>query len=119
MRNDRHAGYALLLLFAINAVNFYDRQVLSALAEPLRREWTLSDGALGVLNTAFIFFYAVAGMPLGRLADRRPRKWILAGGVLLWSVFTAASGLARSYWQLFALRLGVGAGEASCAPAAT
>ncbi|MGH9361045.1 MAG: MFS transporter, partial [Thermoanaerobaculia bacterium] len=113
------AGYALAVLFAINTLNFFDRQVLGVVAEPVRREWGLGDGAVGILVTAFTLFYAAAGVPLGRLTDRFSRRGILAAGVFVWSLLTAASGLARSYWQLFAARLGMGAGEASCAPAAT
>lgn len=119
MRDYSQTVFALALLFAINAVNFYDRQVGSALMEPIRKEWGLDDRAMGALGTAFILFYAVAGVPIGRLADRLPRKMILSAGVLVWSLMTTASGLARGYWQLFATRLGVGLGEASCAPAAT
>src|SRR5262249_51237233 len=71
----------------------------------------------GWLGTAFILLYAVVGLPLGRLADVGPRKWVLAAGVGLWSVLTLGSGFAWNFWSLFALRLGVGVGEASCAPA--
>lgn len=111
--------YALFVLFLINALNFFDRQIIGAVGEPIRREFALDDKALGALNTAFTLIYAFVGLPLGRLADRFGRKWILAIGVFFWSLFTAASGLAQSFWQIFALRLGVGVGEASCAPAAT
>ncbi len=110
---------ALGLLFAVNTVNFFDRQVLSAVTEPLRLEWRLSDTQLGWLGTAFTLIYAFAGIPLGRLADTRPRRWLLATGLSVWSALTFASGLCRSFASLFALRLGVGAGEAVCAPAAT
>ena len=112
-------GYALAVLFAINAVNFFDRQIVAALGEPIRREWGLSDAKLGALATAFTLLYAFAGVPLGRLADRTSRTRILSAGVFVWSLLTGLSGLARSFWQLFVLRLGVGLGEASCAPAAT
>ena len=112
------ARFALWVLFAINAMNFFDRQILGAVGEAVRREWAMSDGAMGALGTAFTLLYAFVGVPLGRLADRAGRKWILSAGVLLWSLTTVASGLARNFWQLFALRLGVGVGEASCAPAA-
>jgi len=112
-------GYALAVLFAINAVNFFDRQIVAALGEPIRREWGLRDAQLGALGTAFTLLYAFAGVPLGRLSDRASRTRILSLGVFLWSLLTGLSGLARSFWQLFALRLGVGLGEASCAPAAT
>jgi MFS family permease len=112
-----NATFALALLFAINTLNFYDRQVLGALTEPLREDWRLDDASLGLLSTAFTLLYAVAGIPIGRLADSRPRKLVLAAGLSVWSLLTAACGLARGYWQLFALRLGVGVGEAACAPA--
>ena len=112
------ARYALTVLFAINLMNFFDRQILGAVGEQIRREWNLGDTALGALGTAFTLLYAVVGVPLGRLADRGTRKHILAVGVFIWSVLTAASGLARNFWELFAVRLGVGVGEASCAPAA-
>jgi MFS family permease len=110
---------ALGVLFAINTMNFFDRQILGAVAEPIRREWELSDGAIGALGTAFTLLYAFVGVPLGRMADRLNRTRILFAGVLVWSLLTAASGAVRTFWQLFACRLGVGVGEATCAPAAT
>jgi len=113
------AGAYLALLCAINTLNFFDRQVLAAVAEPIRREWGLGDAAIGVLATAFTLLYAVAGVPFGRLADRAHRMRLLAGGVLAWSLLTALQGLARSFDQLFLLRLLAGVGEATCAPAAT
>lgn len=113
------ATYALVVLFLINTMNFFDRVIGGALGEPIRREWGLSDSALGALGTAFTLLYAFVGVPLGRLSDRAPRKTILAVAVFVWSALTAASGFTRTYWQLFATRLGVGVGEAACAPAAT
>lgn len=111
--------FALSVLFAINTMNFFDRQILGAVGEAIRKEWALSDGSLGALGTAFTLVYAFVGLPLGRLADRTTRKWVLSVGVFLWSLATAASGIAGNFWHLFVLRLGVGVGEASCAPAAT
>ncbi|MES2682130.1 MAG: MFS transporter [Pseudomonadota bacterium] len=112
------AGYTLFLLFLINFFNFFDRAIPSVVLEPLRKEFSLTDTDLGVLTTAFILVYAFAGIPLGRLSDRFSRKRILAGGVAVWSVLTAASGMAWNFASFFAARMGVGVGEASCSPAA-
>ncbi|MGA2040380.1 MAG: MFS transporter [Bryobacteraceae bacterium] len=121
MNPGRGAGASapLLILFLVNVLNFYDRQVLGAVTEPLHREFGLSDTQLAVLATAFTLLYAVAGLPLGRLADRWSRKRLLAIGVSVWAALTALGGVASSYGMLLATRLGVGAGEATCAPAAT
>jgi MFS family permease len=110
--------FTLGILLAVNTMNFYDRQVLGAVAEPVRKDLGLDDAQYGWLTPAFVLLYAVAGVPLGRLADRGRRSRVLAGGVLLWSVMTGLSGLAWDFWSMFGLRLGVGVGEATCAPAA-
>jgi MFS family permease len=119
MPKSSHLAFTFVVLVGINTVNFYDRQVLGAVQEKIRTDWDLSDAQLGWLGTAFILLYAVVGLPLGRLADRWRRKWVLAAGVGLWSLLTFASGFATNFWTLFVLRLGVGVGEASCAPTAT
>jgi predicted MFS family arabinose efflux permease len=113
------SAYALAVLFAINLMNFFDRQIIGGVGEGIRREWALSDTALGLLGTVFTLLYAVVGLPLGRLSDRKQRRLILAGGVFLWSLLTALSGVARSFGQLIVARLGVGVGEATCSPAST
>jgi MFS family permease len=110
--------FTLLVLLGINTMNFYDRQVLGAVGELVRKEWDLSDRQLSALTIAFILLYAAVGVPLGHWADVGRRRLILAAGVLAWSVLTALSGLAWNFASLFVLRLGVGVGEASCAPAA-
>lgn len=120
MKQERlRVWFALWVLFAINTLNFYDRQILGAVGETVREEWKLSDTALGSLGTAFTLLYAAVGVPLGRMTDRFSRRWILAAGVTVWSLLTAASGLARNFTELFVVRLGVGGGEAACAPAST
>jgi MFS family permease len=111
------ATFALFVLFAVNLLNFFDRQLPGALAEPVRREFHLSDTSLGLLGTVFTIMYAVVGIPFGRLSDKWYRTRLIAAGTAFWSILTAASGLAQSYTQLFLARLGVGIGEATCAPA--
>ena len=115
MRNTK----ALAVLFAINVLNFYDRQALNAVLEPVRHEFGLSDTQLGGLVTLFTVVFALAGPPLGKLADTRSRRGLLAGGIAVWTGLTALAGAASSYAMLLATRLGVGIGEAVCTPAAT
>src|SRR5467141_3260137 len=110
--------YILILLFLINLMNFFDRTIPAVVLEPIRKEFALDDTALGLLGASFTLIYAVAGIPLGYLADRFRRTGILAAGLTVWSLLTAASGLAWSFMSFFWIRLLVGVGEASCAPAA-
>jgi MFS family permease len=112
-----NASYVLLVLFVINLLNFFDRQLPGALAEPIRKEFHLSDTTLGLLGTIATLMYALVGLPLGRLADKWYRTRLIAIGTAAWSLLTAASGLAQNYTQLFVSRLGVGLGEATCPPA--
>jgi predicted MFS family arabinose efflux permease len=109
----------LFVLFALNTLNFFDRNILSSVTQQVKQEFDLSDKQLGGLGTAFTLLYAAVGIPFGRWADSGKRTRILSIGVGLWSLLTMASGRAWNYWSLFAVRLGVGVGEASCAPAAT
>src|SRR5271168_1182693 len=111
------AKFALFVLFAINLLNFFDRQLLGSLGEPIRKEFLLSDTALGFLGTVFIWMYALVGLPLGHLSDKWQRTKLIAIGTAVWSLLTAATGMAQNYAQLFIARLGVGLGEATCAPA--
>ncbi len=114
---NREAWYALAVLFAINTINFFDRQVIASVSKPIIDEWQISDTMMGIMGTAFTLIYALVGVPLGRLADRGSRARILGIGVAIWSLFTAAGGIAWNYWALFVARMGVGVGEASCSPA--
>ena len=90
------ANVALAVLIAINVLNFYDRYILGVLAEPIRREFQLTDTQLGLLSSVFIWLYAIVGVPLGTLADRWSRKKLLAGGVAVWSVLTGLPAFATS-----------------------
>ncbi len=111
-------AYTLAVLFALNFMNFYDRQVVGAVGEKIKQEWQLSDGQLGSLTTAFVLVYALVGIPFGRLADTQRRRVLLSGGVAVWSTFTALSGAAGTFTLHFLSRMGVGVGEASLAPTA-
>jgi len=113
------ANYGLSLLFSAYVLSFLDRQILSLLVGPIRETLQITDSQYGLLmGSSFAIMYAVAGLPLGRLADRFSRRAIIAGSVLFWSLATCAGGLSKSFAQLFASRMGVGAGEAGLAPAA-
>ena len=113
------AFFPVAVLFAINILNFYDRHVPGALVEPMRREFHLNDTQIGLLGSAFIWLYAIVGVPLGRIADSWSRKKLLAWGVVIWSSLTASAALATNYAILLLSRVGVGIGEATCAPSAT
>lgn len=106
------------VLAAANVLNFYDRALPTIVAEDIKDEFALSDTELGVLMSGFTVVYAVAGIALGRMADRRSRRLVIACGLVVWSLLTAASGGAWSFASLLVFRLGVGVGEASYAPAA-
>lgn len=100
-------------------LSFVDRQVLGLLVAPMKRDLGLSDTKVGVLQgLAFGVFYTLVGLPLGRLADTRNRRNLMAAGVVAWSFFTSACSVARSFFTLFLARMGVGFGEATLSPAA-
>ena len=107
------------VLFAINVLNFYDRNILGSIAEPLRRDFHINDAHIGLLGSAFIWVYAIVGLPLGRVADCWSRKKLLTAGILVWTSLTAGAAFAGSYTVLLFTRMGVGIGEATCAPTAT
>lgn len=111
------ARYVLGVLFVGNLLNFYDRALPAVVLEPIKNEYGLDDTQVGVLASAFVLVAAVAGIPLGRLADRIPRKTVAGWGLMVWSAFTAAGGLLTSFWGFLLSRVGVGVGESSYAPA--
>ncbi len=119
VRVGRYAWYALFVLMLVYVVNFIDRQIISILAEDIKRDLSLDDAQIGFLyGTAFAVFYALFGIPLARLADSWHRGKLMAIGLGVWSSMTALSGFAGSYSQLAAARIGVGIGEASASPCA-
>ena len=120
-RGDRRrAAYLTLsMLMLVNVMSQLDRQIMSVLVESIRKDLVLTDTQIGVVvGIAFAVFYTLAGLPLGRLADRTNRRNVIVSVLTFWSLATAASGLARGFGQLFTARVCVGIGEAGCAPAA-
>jgi MFS family permease len=119
VNRNRAIVFAVAILLAINVLNFYDRNVPAALVEPMRKEFRLNDTQIGLLGSAFIWIYAIVGVPFGRIADTWSRKRLLALGVVIWTALTAFGAFALNYGMLMVSRLGVGVGEAVCAPTAT
>jgi len=118
-RIGAYAWYALFVLVLVYIINFVDRQILSILVGDIKRDLHVSDAQIGFLyGTAFAVFYALFGIPLGRLADSWYRGRLMAMGLALWSSMTVLSGFANSFGMLAAARIGVGIGEASASPAA-
>lgn len=113
-----NAWRILFLLFLANLFNFFDRTIPAIIIEPIRLEWSLSDLQLGLIGTAFTIVYALAGIPLGRMADTGARRKIMGWGLAAWSGLTALNGMAWNFWSFLLIRMGVGIGEASYAPAA-
>ena len=113
-----NAWRILFLLFLANLFNFFDRTIPAIIIEPIRLEWGLSDFQLGLIGTAFTIVYAIAGVPLGRMADTGARRKIMGWGLAVWSGLTALNGMAWNFWSFMLIRMGVGIGEASYAPAA-
>lgn len=107
----------ILLVFYVFA--FIDRQIISLLVQPIKRDLGLSDIQIGMLQgLAFAIFFSIGGLALGWLVDRASRRWIIFCGMLVWSLSSAGCGLATSFGLLFLARLAVGVGEAALTPSA-
>ncbi|MBU3059561.1 spinster family MFS transporter [Pseudomonas indica] len=117
--SSARAWITVTILMVAYVLSFIDRQILNLLVAPIRRDLVISDTQMSLLmGLSFALFYTVCGIPLGRLADTRSRRGLIALGVLFWSAATAACGMARSYVQFLFCRIGVGVGEAALSPAA-
>jgi predicted MFS family arabinose efflux permease len=111
--SSRYRGLVLAMLLLVYTFNFLDRQILGILAGPIKAELGLTDTQLGALGgIAFALLYSTLAIPLALLADRTSRTWVITVSLGIWSGFTALCGVAGSFWQLFAFRVGVGVGEA-------
>ncbi|NTX12683.1 MFS transporter [Myxococcus sp. CA056] len=107
-----NAGYALLVLTLINLVNYLDRYIVAVALPGIQKEFGINDTQAGLLGTMFIVVFMLASPVGGFLGDRYPRRLLVAGGVLLWSLATGASGLATSFIALLVARAVIGIGEA-------
>ena len=117
--NPLYAWFVVLVLTIAYTCSFIDRQILTLLIEPIRRDLHITDTQVSLLGgLAFSILYTTLGIPIARLADQTHRRNLMAAGLAFWSIMTATCGLARSFWGLFAARIGVGVGEAALSPAA-
>lgn len=115
----RSAWYALTILTVAYTFSYIDRQILALMVGPIRADLNISDSQFSLLHgLAFALFYTFLGIPIGRLADAKNRRNLIAIGVAFWSIATVYCGLVKNFWQLFLARIGVGVGEAALSPAA-
>lgn len=114
-----YSWYVVAVLTLAYVFSFIDRQIMSFLVGPIRSDLEISDTQMSLLmGASFAIFYTLFGIPLGRLADTRSRRAIIALGITLWSIMTAGCGIAKTFYQLALMRMGVGVGEATLSPAA-
>ncbi len=112
-----YARYVLMVLVLVYICNVIDRQIISILAEDIKADLQLTDADMGFLGgAAFAVFFAVFGIPLGKLADVWNRTRLISIGLGFWSLMTALSGLAKGFGSLAFCRFGVGIGEATASP---
>ncbi|MEY4510678.1 MAG: hypothetical protein RLZZ450_2800 [Pseudomonadota bacterium] len=117
--SERYRSYVVWLLFSVYVLNFVDRQILTILMQPIKEEFKFSDSQLGLLGgLAFALLYSSLGIPIARRADRKNRVSIITASLVVWSVFTALTGFARSFTHFLFARVAVGIGEAGCSPSA-
>ncbi len=118
-QSPAYAWYVVVVLMVAYTVSFIDRQILSLMVGPIRADLGLSDTEVSLLHgLAFALFYTFLGIPFGWLADHRNRRNLIAAGMSIWGLATAACGFTASFWQLFGARVTVGVGEAALSPAA-
>src|SRR5215510_3862549 len=111
------AWYAVFVFALALMINILDRQIVSLLVGPIKRDLHLSDTQMGwLMGPAFVIFYMILGLPIARMVDYRSRRTILGIGVAIWSFMTSLCGFAKGFWQLLVCRVGVGSGEACSGP---
>jgi MFS family permease len=111
--------YAVGVLLVAYVFSIMDRQILTLLVGPVQQTLHVNDTLMGMLHGfTFAAFYALMGLPIARIIDRGDRRLAIAVGIALWSIATAAGGLATEYWHLLLARVGVAVGEAVLLPGA-
>ena len=114
---DFYRYYVLILLLAVYAFSYIDRQIIAVISPQLKAELGLSDSALGAIKgLAFSLFYTTMTVPLAILSDRWHRVKLITIALSLWSAMTALSSIAQTFIQLFVIRCAVGIGEAGGNP---
>lgn len=114
-----YQSWVLFMLCLAFTLNFIDRNVILVLAQSIKAEFHLSDFQLGALGGFFFgVLYTTCGIPIARLCERHNRVKVLSLALTIWSMMTALCGFASGFWQLALCRIGVGMGEAGCAPPA-
>jgi MFS family permease len=113
------AWYLVAILMVIYVFSFMDRSLLGFMVGPIKETMGITDFQISLLmGFSFALFYSTLGLPIGRLADSKNRKWLIAAGLFIWTLMTALCGTVRSYWLFFLYRMGVGVGEATLSPSA-
>ena len=109
----------LLFLLLLNILNMVDRTLITSFGTAIINDLNLSDSQFGLLTgPIFVFFYSIMGLFMGALADRVHRPRLIAAGLMLWSLLTAVSGVAKNFAQIGIARLFIGIGESAMAPSA-
>lgn len=113
------AWYLVAILMVIYVFSFMDRSLLGLLVGPIKESLGISDFQISLLmGFSFALFYSTLGLPIGRLADSKNRKWLIAAGLFIWTLMTVMCGVVRTYGQFFLCRIGLGVGEATLGPSA-
>ena len=113
----RYAWWVLAVLFLALLVSYVDRQIPALVVDGLKNDLGMTDAQAAWMYSGFAIFYAIAGIPLAWLSDRKNRKAIVSIGIFFWSVMTVACAFTKGFWSLFSARIGVGIGEATLGPA--
>jgi len=117
--SELYIWYLLIFLLLAGTISYVDRQILSLMIGPVKRDLGISDTQVGLLiGVAFSVFYSLVMLPMAWLADTKSRRATIGAGLFGWSLMTTLSGIAQNFGQLFVARMGVGIGEAALGPSA-